>query len=100
MTRTFCPAWMRPARRPWRAASPETATTAACSKLSLAGLRASLSSRAAAYSANEPRAMPNTWSPARNLVTSAPAAATAPATSSPGTGFFGPRNPKPSSRIR
>src|SRR5690349_5789533 len=54
MIRTFCPAAMRPARRPCRAASPETATTAACSGLSPAGLRTSLSSRAAAYSANEP----------------------------------------------
>ena len=81
------------------AASPETATAAASPKLSLAGLRASLSSRAAAYSANEPRAMPNISSPGLNLVTLEPAATTVPATSSPGTGFFGPRNPKPSNRI-
>ena len=100
MTSTFWPAWMRPARRLCRAASPETATAAACAKLSPAGLRTSLCSRAAAYSANEPLAMPNTSSPARNLVTSAPVATTVPATSSPGTGFFGPRSPKPSSRIR
>ena len=44
MTRTFCPAGCARARRPCRAASPETATAAACSKLSLAGLRTSLSS--------------------------------------------------------
>ena len=37
MTRTFCPARRRPARRPCRAASPEIATAAACSKLSLSG---------------------------------------------------------------
>ena len=36
------------------AASPETATMAACSKLSVAGLLTSLPSRAAAYSANAP----------------------------------------------
>ena len=35
--------------------SPETGTTAACSKVRLAGLWASLSSWAAAYSAYEPR---------------------------------------------
>ena len=43
----------------------ETGTTAACSKVRLAGLRASLSSRATAYSANEPGAIPNTSSPDR-----------------------------------
>ena len=44
--------------------------------------------------------MPNTSSPSRNLVTSAPIATAVPATSSPGTRFFGPRNPKPKIRIR
>ena len=34
------------------------------------------------------------------LVTSEPTATTVPATSSPGTWFFGPRNPKPMTRIR
>src|SRR5690349_17444100 len=36
MISTFCPAAMRPARRPCRAASPDSATTAACPKLSRA----------------------------------------------------------------
>ena len=38
--------------------------------------------------------MPKTSSPTANLVTFAPTAATVPATSSPGTGLFGLRNPK------
>jgi hypothetical protein len=100
MISTFCPAVMRPACRPLMAASPETATVAACSKLSLAGLRTSFSSRAATYSANEPRPMPNTSSPTWNLVTPTPVEVTMPATSSPGTRCFGPRNPKPRIRIR
>src|SRR5438034_2884451 len=75
MMSTRCQALMRPAsRRPWMAVSAETGTTAACSKLSPAGLWASLSSRAAAYSAKEPRLMPNTSSPTWNLVTSEPTA--------------------------
>ena len=44
--------------------------------------------------------MPNTSSPTANLVTAEPTATTVPATSSPGTGFFGLRNPKPMTRIR
>ena len=54
---------------------------AACSKLRPAGLWASLSSRATAYSANEPRAMPKTSSPTRKRVTFGPIATTVPATS-------------------
>jgi hypothetical protein len=101
MTRTFWPAWSRPAsRRPCSAASPDTVRTAACSKLSAAGLRTSLASRAAAYSANAPRPTPSTSSPTANRVTADPTAATVPATSIPGTGFFGRRNPKPTSRMR
>jgi hypothetical protein len=73
--------------------SPDTATAAAWAKLSAAGLRASLASRATAYSANEPRAMPNTSSPTANLVTPGPVATTVPATSRPGTRFRGARNP-------
>ena len=38
--------------------------------------------------------MPNTASPTANLVTDEPTAATVPARSSPGTGFFGLRSPK------
>ena len=37
--------------------------------------------------------MPNTSSPTANLVTAEPTATTVPATSRPGTGFFGPRSP-------
>jgi hypothetical protein len=56
---TFWPAWSRPtSTRPRWAMSPETGTTAACSKVRLVGLAASLSSWAAAYSACEPR---RTW---------------------------------------
>src|SRR6266508_3824878 len=81
------------------AASPETATTAACSKLIPAGLWTSLSSLAAAYSAKEPRAMPNTSSPGRNLVTPDPTSTTVPATSSPGTRCFARLRPKPGSEL-
>ena len=51
MMRTFCPASMRPARRPWMAVVADIGTAAACSNVRFDGLRASLSSRAAAYSA-------------------------------------------------
>ena len=44
--------------------------------------------------------MPNTSSPTANLVTAEPTATTVPATSSPGTRFFGRRNPNPMIRIR
>ena len=44
--------------------------------------------------------MPNTSSPTANLVTAEPTATTVPATSSPGTSFFGLRNPNPMMRIR
>ncbi len=44
--------------------------------------------------------MPKTSSPGWNLVTPNPTATTVPATSRPGTGFFGRRNPKPMVRIK
>ncbi len=78
----------------------DTGTAAACSNVRFDGLRVSLSSRAAAYSAKPPRLTPNTSSPTANLVTFAPTAVTVPATASPGTRFFGPRRPKPMMRIR
>ena len=78
----------------------EIGTTAACSKDRLEGLWASLSSSAAAYSANAPRDIPYTSSPTANRVTAEPTAATVPATSMPGTGFFGLRNPNPRTRRR
>ena len=49
--------------RPAARSSPETATTAACSKVRFAGLGASLLSGARAYSAKVPLPMPNTSSP-------------------------------------
>jgi hypothetical protein len=57
------------------------------------GLRASLSSRATAYSAKDPGATPYTSSPIANRVTDDPTAATVPAASRPGIGFFGLRSP-------
>ena len=69
---------------------------AACSKVRPAGLWASLSSRAAVNSANEPLPTPNTSSPSAKRVTPGPTATTTPATSNPGTGFFGARRPKAS----
>ena len=71
----------------------DTGTTAACWNVRFAGLRASLSSRATAYSANVPFPNPNTSSPAANRVTAEPTATTVPATSSPSTGFLGRRSP-------
>ena len=53
MTRTCWPAWRRPwSRSACRAVTADTGTAAACSKLRFAGIRASLSGRASAYSAN------------------------------------------------
>ena len=43
-----------------------------------------------------PWLIPNTSSPTENPVTAEPTATTVPATSSPGTGFFGPRKPRAS----
>ena len=100
MINTRCPAATRPAFRACNAVPPEIPTVAACSNEAFAGLWASLSSRAAAYSAKEPRLIPNTSSPTPNLVTAEPTATTVPATSMPGTRFFGPRNPNPMIRIR
>ena len=100
MINTCCPGCNRPAVNACRAVPPEIPTTAACSNEMFAGLWLSLSSRAAAYSAKEPRLTPNTSSPTANLVTADPIAATVPATSRPGTGFFGLRNPNPMARIR
>ena len=79
--------------------TPEIDRTAACSKETEAGLCASLSSRATAYSANEPGAIPNTASPTANRVTAEPVSTTVPATSRPSTGFRGPRSPT-NGRIR
>ena len=68
---------------------PEIAETPACSKLTLSGLWTSLDSFAAANSAKVPWPMPNTSSPTAKRVTSRPTWTTRPATSMPGTGFFG-----------
>ena len=101
MISTRCPGSTLPASvRACSAVPAEIGTTAACSKVRFAGLRASLSSRTAAYSAKDPREIPNTSSPVANLVTADPTASTVPATSSPGTRFFGLRNPNPRMRIR
>src|SRR5581483_3686117 len=74
-------------------------TTAACSKVTLSGLDTSRSARAATYSANAPRQVPNTSSPGRKVVTRAPTASTRLATSQPRSGFLGARTPKPARRI-
>ncbi len=81
-------------------AAKEVGTVAACSKLRLAGLGAILSSRAVAYSAKEPAAMPNTSSPGWKRVTSVPISSTRPAASMPRTRALGRRNPKPRMRSR
>ena len=59
MTSTDWPACTRPASTSaCRAVPAEMGTTAAWANERLAGLRASLASRATAYSANDPRATP------------------------------------------
>src|SRR3954467_10668364 len=94
--RTCCPVWTRPwSRTAWRAARAETGTAAAWSKDSLAGLGASLSGRARAYSANDASPMPNTASPGVKAVTLASTAATVPARLRPGLRYFGPRRRTP-----
>ena len=94
MTSTRCPACTCPrSRTACRAVSAETGTAAACAKVRLAGLGASLSGRALAYSAKEPSAMPNTSSPTCSVVTAGPVASTRPATSRPRTRVLGARIP-------
>src|ERR1022692_3586535 len=73
MTSTRFPACTCPrSRTACRAVNAETGTAAACVKVRLAGLGASLSGRALAYSAKEPSAMPNTSSPTCSVVTAGP----------------------------
>src|SRR6266566_2251045 len=49
--RTCCPGWIPPAlRKAWRTVKAEVGTAAACSKVRFAGLGASMSARASAYS--------------------------------------------------
>ena len=99
MINTFCPACRWPTSvSPRSAVIPETGTAAACSKVRFDGLRASLLSRAAANSANEPLLTPNTSSPGWKRVTSLPIATTTPAASRPGTGFLGARRPTTKTR--
>jgi hypothetical protein len=92
LIRTFCPGCSRPAsRRPCRAVVAASGTAAARSNVRLAGLRASASSAAQAYSPmGAPLHQPNTSSPGRNCVTSGPIASTYPATSVPRNLAFGP----------
>src|SRR4029453_9947263 len=67
MTKTACPGVIPPAASTaCRAVPAETGTTAACSYDRFPGLRASLFSRATAYSANVPLPKPNTSSPTAN----------------------------------
>ena len=79
--------------------SAETGTAAAWSNDSFAGLGASLSGRARAYSANDASPMPNTASPGVNAVTPAPTASTVPARLRPGLRYFGLRRPNPARRM-
>jgi hypothetical protein len=74
-------------------------TAAACSKERFAGFGASLSVRAAAYSAKVLVDIPKTSSPGAKPVTSAPTASTVPARFRPGLAYFGRRKPKPASRM-
>src|SRR4051795_11476609 len=93
--RTCCPVWTRPwSRTAWGAASAETGTAAAWSRDSFAGLGASLSGRARAYSANDASPMPNTASPGAKAVTLLPTASTVPARLRPGLRYFGLRRPE------
>jgi len=72
---------------------PDMATPAACSKVTVAGLRTRLVPDATAYSAKVPAPDPRTSSPTRRSCTFVPAAATVPATSEPRTPFRGLGSP-------
>ena len=70
----------------------DTGTAAACSKLRFAGIGASLSGCAGAYSANAALLVPYTASPGWRSVTFAPTASTTPASSEPSPAVFGARS--------
>ncbi len=86
--------------------NPEVGTEAACSNVTLSGLRASSSWRTHTASAKAPPlthawvsiVSPNTGSPRRNRVTLLPTDSTIPATSVPGIGFLGLASPAPMRR--
>src|SRR6266568_4957724 len=60
---TVCPGWISPGpRSAWSAVQADVGTAAACSKVRVVGLGASLADRAHAYSAKAPSQMPNTSS--------------------------------------
>jgi hypothetical protein len=89
---------MRP-RSAVSAVHAETATAAACSNVTLAGLGTSVFALQTASSANVPSPAPNTSSPGRSVVTSAPTDSTTPATSIPITfarGLGSPKKRRPS----
>src|SRR5664279_948765 len=69
------------------------ATPAACSKVTVAGLRTRLVPDATAYTAKVPAPDPRTSSPTRRSCTFVPTAATVPATSEPRTPFGGLGSP-------
>ena len=74
--------------------SADTGTAAACSKLTFAGLRASLPSWATAYSAKVPPPMPNTSSPTGKLVTAEPTDDDRPGDIEPGHRVLRPADPE------
>ena len=99
MISTCCPGCTSaPSRTACSAVSADTDTAAACSKVRFVGFGASLSARAAAYSAKQPSPMPKTSSPTSSVVTSVPSAMTVPATSRPLTLVLGARMAFPASR--
>src|SRR5206468_5173624 len=79
---------------PCSAVSPANGREAACSNETFGGLMTSDRSEGHAYSAREPRQVPNTSSPGLNCVTFLPTASTWPATSRPSRVSLGLRNPK------
>ena len=98
VTSTVCPGCTcAMSRRACSAVIPDVGTVAACSIVSLSGLRTSWSAGTDAYCASVPAVLqPNTSSPGWRSVTAAPTASTTPARSLPGMGWRGRRRPNAS----
>ncbi len=94
LMRTLWPGWTLPSSRSsCSAVVADTPTADACSKVRLAGFLMNWLSGPWMYSANAPLPHPKTSSPGRRRVTALPTCSTVPATSVPGTRFFGLRSP-------
>src|SRR5690348_7286644 len=94
LIRTFWPGWtFARSRRACRAVRAATGKEAACWNVNWLGILANARSNGQAYSAREPRQVPNASSPGLNWVTFLPTASTRPAISAPSHPSFGFRKP-------